>query len=275
MGKDNKLINKIIWYSIALIICIIHFIPFYILLGMAFKSPQDLTSRWMLPGYLYLENIKVAIEKGNILLGIVNTTIITLCAIALVTVIGAMASYPLARHKTKMNKKMLMIIMGVMMVPPLSILVPLYSMVINIGGVSKLWSIILVLTTFQLPTSIFLYTNFIDTIPSDLDEAALIDGCNKFVIFYKIILPLLKPVTVSVIILGISAFWNDYQFSLYLLQSPKVRTLTLAVSSFFSQTQNNINAAAAGALIAVLPMILLFVSLQKYFIKGMVDGAVK
>lgn len=275
MTNSKNKTAKVGWYVMAAIICVVHFIPFYILIGMAFKSPQDLTSRWILPGYLYLDNLKVAIEKGGILLGIYNTAIITIVAVSIVTIVGAMASYPLARNKTRLNKKMLAIIMGVMMVPPLSTLVPLYSMIISMGGTSKLWSIILVLTAFQLPVSIFLYTNFIDTIPRDIDEAALIDGCNKFSIFYRIILPLLKPVTVSVIILSTSAFWNDYQFSLYILQSPKVKTLTLAVSSFFSQTQSNIHAAAAGALIAVLPMLILFLSLQKYFIQGMVDSAVK
>lgn len=275
MANDRKKKHNLVWYLVACIICILHFIPFYILIGMAFKSPQDLSSRWVMPGYLYLDNIQVALEKGKILLGLMNSTIITICAVTLVTMIGAMAAYPLARYKTGLNKKMLKIILGVMMVPPLSILVPLYSMVVSWGGTSKLSSLIIIVATFQLPVSIFLYTNFVDTIPRDIDEAALIDGCNRFEIFYRIILPLLKPVTVSVVILSASSFWNDYQFSLYILQSPRVRTLTLAVSSFFSQTQSNLNAAAAGALLAALPMVIIFLALQKYFIQGMVDSAVK
>lgn len=272
-AKSKK--RTVLWYVAAVFICIVHFIPFYILIGMAMKSPQDLTSRWMLPGYLYTQNLEIAIEKGKILLGLMNSTIITVSAVLIVAIIGAMASYPLARFKTGLNKKMLTIILGVMMVPPLSILVPLYAMIVSMGGTSKLWAIIIVVATFQLPVSIFLYSNFIDTIPKDIDEAALIDGCNKFAIFYRIIMPLLKPVTVSVVILSASTFWNDYQFSLYILQSPKRRTLTLAVSSFFSQTQSNLNAAAAGALIAAIPMVVIFLCLQKYFIQGMVDSAVK
>ncbi|MGL4737948.1 MAG: carbohydrate ABC transporter permease [Cellulosilyticaceae bacterium] len=274
VARTNKK-HGIGWYVIAALICVIHFIPFYILIGMAFKSPGDLSSRWVMPGYLYLDNIKIALEKGKILLGLANSTVITICAVTLVTLIGAMAAYPLARYKTGLNKKMLKIILGVMMVPPLSILVPLYSMIVSWGGTSKLSSLIIVVATFQLPVSIFLYANFVDTIPRDIDEAALIDGCNRFEIFYRIILPLLKPVTVSVVILSAGSFWNDYQFSLYILQSPKVRTLTLAVSSFFSQTQSNLNAAAAGALLAALPMVIIFLALQKYFIQGMVDSAVK
>jgi raffinose/stachyose/melibiose transport system permease protein len=141
--------------------------------------------------------------------------------------------------------------------------------------ISTFLGIILVVTTFQLPMSIFLYSNFISTIPESLDEAARIDGCSKFQTFYKVILPLLKPVTASVVILTGVLIWNDYQFSLYLLQSPEKRVVTLAVSTFFAQSSTNLGAASASALLAILPIAILYIFLQQYFVKGMVDGAVK
>jgi len=160
-------------------------------------------------------------------------------------------------------------------VPPLSILVSLYITMAQLHGVSQYWGIVLTITAFELPLSIFLYVNFIGAIPSALDEAAAIDGAGSARTFFSIILPQLKPVTASVVILTGMHAWNDYQFSLFLLQKPQMRSLPLAVASFFSQTTSNVYAATAAALIAMLPAIALFLVFQRFFIQGMVDSALK
>jgi raffinose/stachyose/melibiose transport system permease protein len=134
---------------------------------------------------------------------------------------------------------------------------------------------VLIHTTFFLPTVIFLFTGFIRTIPRELDEAALIDGCSRYSIFFRIIFPLLKPVTASVVILTMLGIWNDYQFSLFFLQKRAVQTVPLVLSQFFSQYQNNLPLAAAGSLLSMLPMTLIFILLQKYFISGLAEGAIK
>lgn len=260
---------------LALIASLINFIPFYITMTVAFKPMTDMSSRWTLPKELYLGNFVTAIEKANILMAMKNSLIITVFSVVIIVLVGAMAAYPLARIKTKFNRGVLNLILAVMMVPPLSILVPLYTNMAKWGGISEYWGIIVVIATFQLPLSIFLYTNFIATIPKALDESAMIDGCNRLAIYYRIILPLLKPVTATVIILTGVFAWNDYQFSLFFLQKPEMRTVTLAISSFFSQSSSNLNAAAAAALLAILPVVILYIALQKYFVQGMVDGAVK
>jgi raffinose/stachyose/melibiose transport system permease protein len=274
--SQNKSKKNQWWKTgLALLISLVHILPFYIAGTIAFKAKTDLTSRWTLPNQLYLDNFKLAIEKANIFGAIGNSMIITLIAVFLVMTIGAMAAYPLARNKTRLNRGVLNLILAMMMVPPLSILVPIVTMMSRIGGISTYWGIIAVVTTYQLPMSVFLYANFIITIPVSLDEAANIDGCSKFSVFYRIILPLLKPVTASVVILTGVAIWNDYQFSLYLLQSPDMKVVTLAVSTFFAQSSSILGAAAASALLAILPITLLYLFLQKYFVQGMVDSAVK
>jgi len=260
---------------VAVLICAFHLIPFYIMIGVALKSPYDTSSRWMFPGYLYLDNFKEAIHYGKILKSILSNVIITGGAVVGITIIGALAAYPLARNQSKLNKVVRTFSLGMMMIPALSLLVPLYSLMVKIKGISTYWGIILILITFQLPTSIFLYTNFIISIPKALDEAAAIDGCPRLKIFFLIILPQLKPVTASVIIMTGVACWNDYMFSLYFLQSPQIKTVTLSVASFFTQTQSNMGAAAAGALLGIVPIVTLYLCLQKYFIKGMVDSAIK
>ena len=129
--------------------------------------------------------------------------------------------------------------------------------------------------TYQLPQGIFLYTNFIRAIPKALDEAAAIDGCDSVQTFFYIILPQLKSVTTSVVILAGINCWNDFQFSRYILQATDMNTATLSIASFFSQTYSDLNSAAAAAMIAILPVVIAFLFLQKYFIQGMIDSAIK
>lgn len=123
--------------------------------------------------------------------------------------------------------------------------------------------------------TIYLYTNFISAIPASLDEAGAIDGCNAFQSFFLIILPQLKPVTVTVIILQGVSIWNEYAYGLYILQKPKMYTLTLMISQYFSTGGKDFNGAAAAACIAILPIVLAYIFLQKYFIQGTIDSAVK
>ena len=260
---------------LLLIIFAVYFSPFYILLNISFKPTTDLSSRWKFPDSPTTENFQAAIEQGDILSALGHSFVIMVVTVLLIVVIGSLAAYPLARNKSRLNKLVKGFILGVMMVPPLSILVPLYSVLVDMGGINEYWGIILTLLTFELPMSIFLYTNFISSIPTALDEAAMIDGCGPIRTFFFIILPQLKSVTASVVILTGIHCWNDYQFSLYILQSSGMLTVTLAISSFFSQTTSNLNAASAAALLAILPVVVCFLFLQKYFIKGMVDSAVK
>jgi len=268
-----------IWKKLAgsLLLCVVimQLIPFYIAFTTAFKPKIDLSSRWLLPKLLYLDNFKVAIERGKMLEAMRNSAIITIVSIIGVCVLGALAAYPLARNKSKTNTAIIMIVLGVMMVPPLSILVPLYTMMGNWGAINTYWAIILLMITGQLPLSIFLYRSFITSIPVTLEEAAKIDGANYLQVFYFIIVPLVKAITASVIILAGTFIWNDYQMSLYMMPSPDKRTVTTAVAAFFSQQSNNLGGATAAAIIGMLPIVALYLFLQKYFIKGMIDSAIK
>ncbi|MBO9610380.1 MAG: carbohydrate ABC transporter permease [Paenibacillaceae bacterium] len=265
-----------IWKNAGgLVIAVVHLIPFYILLAMAVKRPNDFSSRWRLPDYGYGDNFRAAMGGGKLLQAMTNSLIVTVCSVVLIALLGSMAAYPLARVRTRVNLVVLSLFMSVMMVPKLTVLVPLYKLMAGIGGVSTYWGIVLIITTYKLSACIFLYANFIATIPRALDEAATIDGCSRFSVFYRIVLPQMMPVTATVIIMNSVSIWNDFSFSLYFMQSPLKRTDTLAISSFFSQNNTNLNAAAAAALIAIVPATVLFLSLQKHYVKGIVDGSVK
>ena len=262
-------------YLLSLPIVCLYLSPFYIMLTVALKHPHDASSRWIMPGYLYFENFIAALANGRILQGMRDSFIVTLFTVTLIVLIGAMAAYPLARRISRLNQFVRILVMGVMMIPPLSIIVPLYRVMLFFDAISTYHGVILLQLTYQLPLAIFIFSNFIRSLTPALDEAAAIDGCGLLRTFFSIILPQLRPVIVTVIILtGVTA-WNDYQFSLYFLQSARISSVTLAVSSFFAQVNSNTGAAAASAAIGVLPLVVIFLILQKYFIKGMVDSAVK
>lgn len=256
-------------------ISLLHLVPLWITAMAAIKTRSDLSSNWAPPSTPVWGNFLQAVRIGDLGRAFANTAIITVCATALTILLGSMAAYPLARNKSRLNEVVKTIILSIMMIPALSLLVPLYSLLVRFKSISTLHGIIPVHVAFNLPLAIFLYGNFIGTIPKDLDEAAIIDGCSVFRVFDRIVLPLLKPVTVSVIILTGVAVWNDYQFSVYFLQKPISRVVTLAISSFFGITGSDPNIAAAAALLAILPVTAMYIGLQKYFVKGMIDSAVK
>ncbi|MEG0961891.1 MAG: carbohydrate ABC transporter permease [Lachnospiraceae bacterium] len=268
-------ILKILGRFFLFVMIIMQLVPFYIVLTTACRSKRDLTSKWIPPTEIYWENFQNALINGNMIRAILNTIIITGISVILIVAIGSLAAYPLARNRTKFNDLVMFVIVGVMMVPPLSTLVPLYSMMNRIGGINTYWGIILIMVTGQLPLAIFLFRNFIGTIPVALDEAAYIDGAGFIRIFIQIIMPLLKPVIASVIIITGTYVWNDYQMSLYMLPKADMRNIATSVAQFFSQQSTNMGGAAAAALIGLMPIVLLYILLQKHFIKGMVDSAIK
>jgi len=265
------------WWKTVLVVCIgvFYLLPIYVAVNVALRPPTDTRSLWLPPTQIYWQNFADAFRQGGVGRALVNSVVVTVCCIALITLVGAFAAYPLARRRTRVNSGMKGFVLGVMMVPPLSILVSLYSIMAGLHGISTYWGVVFTIAAFELPLSIFLYTNFIAAIPFALDEAAAIDGASSARTFFSVILPQLKPVTASVVILTGMHAWNDYQFSLFMLQKPGMRTLPLAIASFFSQTTNNVYAATAAALVAMLPAIVLFLFLQRFFIQGMVDSAVK
>ena len=260
---------------IIVLLCIIQLIPLYITVMVSLKPQSDLSSYWKLPVMPYFQNFITAFEAGNLLRAFINTFIITLTATISVLLLATMASYPLARYPSRFNRGVRTFFLSIMMIPALSLLVPIYVLLLRLGGISKYQGIVPVHVAFNLPLAIYMFSNFIKTIPAELDEAALIDGCSVYSIFYRIIVPMLKPVIVSVIILTAVPVWNDYQYSVYFLQKSQMRVITLAVASFFQQSGSDPHVAAAAALLVIVPIVLLFIFLQKYFIKGMVDGAIK
>ena len=274
---DNAYKRKKRWYSIlALLITLLHLIPFYILVTTSLKGIGDFSSKWLFPSTLHFENFRMAWTDAQLGQSFLNTVIITFSSAALLIIFGSLAAYPLARRGTKLNQAVYLLFIAIMVIPPLTALVPLYKMVVQIGMMNTYQIAILNNVAAFFFFSIFLYAGFIrSTIPKELEEAARIDGAGTLRVFFTVVFPLLKPITASVLIIACVYIWNDYQFAIFFLQDKEMHTLTVALSNFFGQNQHQLQLVGAAALIAMLPMVTMFLLLQKYFIAGLSQGSVK
>jgi raffinose/stachyose/melibiose transport system permease protein len=154
-------------------------------------------------------------------------------------------------------------------------MVGVYTVLVGISATNHYWGIVLTNLAFGLPMAVFMFTNFIGSIPRDLDEASIIDGANVLQTFFHIILPQLKPIIATVSILhGVSA-WNEYAYSMYILQKPALQTITLCIRKYFSSVRNDYGGAAAAAILAILPLIVIYLLLQDSFVQSQVDSAIK
>lgn len=262
-------------YLLAAVILIIYLLPVYVVVVMSLKPMTDHTSRLLPPVEIYLENYLKVFKNSNILNAMKNSLIITVGTVAIVVIAGCLAAYPIARNKGRLGRAVKIFVLGVMMVPGMSMVVGVYSTLVSIHAISTYWGIILVSAAFGLPFSIYMYSNFIAAIPDTLDEAAAIDGADVLTIFFRIIFPQLKPVTVSVLLMQGVSTWNEYGYSLYILQKPDMYNVTLTVKQFFGEQLKDLNGAAASAAVAIIPVIIIYLFLQKYFVKGAIDSAVK
>ncbi len=262
------------WLFIAIVV-IVQLTPFYLTLTTALKDRTDSSSLWLPPVNVTGQNFVTAFGAGHLDWAIENGLIVTVVSTFLVCLVGAMSAYPLARRNTRLNRVVSLVFLGMLMVPPLSILVPLYTMLVRLDVLNTYGGLILVLTTLQLPLAIFLFTQFIRGLPISLEEAAAIDGAGLFTTFTQIVLPSLKPVIATVTILTATNVWNEYALSSYIMNTSEMRTLAPAVASFFAAQGNNIGAAAAAALIGLTPILIAYLFLQKYFVKGALAGAEK
>ena len=258
-------------YILIFIISIISIIPFYILVVLALGDPSK---KSLLPQG-YFRNFIDAWNKSNIGLSIINSLIITLGALIIIILFASSAGYTIARFSNKFNLIILWVLLACMMIPGIINTIPLYILVRLINGINTRWAMVLILATNALPFSVFLYTSFIKSIPKDIEEAALIDGCTRFTAFWKVIFPLLKPVTSAVVIINGVGIWNNYAQAVFFLQDESTRTIPLSISMFFQRYGADWNLMAASSIIGIAPIIIVFFIFQKYFIKGISAGSIK
>lgn len=250
--------------------------PFYFIINNSFKSFADiLISPAALAKGLDFTNYIKAWNIINFPKAFWNSLIITIFSNIGLIFISSMAAYRLLRFPSKFNQMCLALFIAAMVIPFQSIMIPLVRVSNFLNFTNTRIGLMICYFGFGVSLPIFLYHGFMKSIPRSIEESAIVDGCSNFAVFGKIILPLLKPMTATVLILNTLWIWNDFLLPSLVLQSKELKTIPLVVSAFFAQYTKKWDLALAALVLAILPIIVFFLSLQKYIIRGIVAGSVK
>lgn len=259
---------------IVLFWALITVIPLSIVVFGSLKSARELALNPIgLPHVWQWEQYKKAFFDAHLLRALGNSALLTVVSLFFLVIFGASASYPLAR-RTKWAPYSYFFLSGIM-VPFQLAMLPLYRLMTKLHLINTHVGVIFIYIAVSLPMTIFLYTGFVKGISSDLEDAAKVDGATQFRMFWQIIFPLLRPATSTVIIMNSISLWNDFFIVLLFLGKREYRTLQLAMYSFIQQYSTKWGLVFAAVVLSMIPMIIVFMILQKQFIKGLSAGAVK
>lgn len=256
---------------------VIFIVPFLFIALTAVKDKAQashLDFTW-LEQFLFWQNLTDVITTRNymLLLAYFNSSVITVGAVALLILFGAMVGYVLQRRQSRWNKVIYACVLAGLMVPPA--VVPTIWVLQGLGLFKTIWGMVLIQVAYGLAFSVLLYRSFIATIPRDLDEAARIDGAKPLQIFLRVILPLLKPVTVTLIVVQSIAIFNDFTNPLYYLPGKQNVTVQLTLFNFQSQFQTQFNLLFMNILLVTIPPLIVFIFFNRQIVAGMTAGAVK
>lgn len=263
--------------ALLIALAIIWFVPIYYLIVTTFKTPQDATNNPLsLPEVWVFENYVSAWNNMQYPRALGNTVFITVCSVFLVVMLGGLAGYALARTKTKWGNRMFLFFLCGLMVPFQMNIISLYKIVKSLGLMNSVFAVILVNTAINLPQSIFLSKEFVtSTVPMELEEAADIDGITVFGKFFRIVLPLMKPVMSTTIIIVTLNVWNEFMTPLLFIQSRENDVILQEVSRNIGQFATDWTAMFPMLMLGVAPLMIFYVFMQKYIIGGVAAGAVK
>ncbi|MBN2858928.1 MAG: carbohydrate ABC transporter permease [Sphaerochaetaceae bacterium] len=262
---------------ILTIIALIYLYPLFLIVINSLKTFAEITINAVAlpesPQFSnYVETFKL-MKYPNLFL---NTLIATGIGVAGVVLVSSMAGYKLSRTRTRYSWVMFIILIAPMMIPFHSFMIALVKVAKVLHLTGSPWGLGVMYWGLGSPLALFLYHGFVKSIPRDLDDCAMIDGASPMRAFFQVILPLLQPVTVSVIVINAMWMWNDFLLPLLLLSgSKKALTLQLAAYNFFGQYKVEWHYAMAGVLLTIIPAVMIFLALQRHIIKGMIAGAVK
>lgn len=276
MTLNKRRFKLIPAYVVLLAMVLTMLVPVFYMISMSFKTGQEIASDPLgLPSGIFLGNYTSALADMNYWRSVANSIGITLSVTVIVSVIGAMAAYPLARRTGTFSRIILMIVALGLATPNFITITPVYVMFRSLGLLDTYLGIILAFTALNLPIAIFFYVGFIGTIPRDLEEAARIDGASQRRIFWHIIWPLLKPMTATLSLFVMLMVWNDFTYPLLLLTEKEKFTVMIAVYRFVGNLTIQPTMLFPAAVLGSLPLLLMFLIFQRRIVSGITSGAVK
>ncbi len=277
MAEKKYTYKTLIVQIFMTISALIFLTPILIVVNYAFKTKKELylKSPLALPDNLNVENFLKAIKKLNIATTLTNTFLYTAISVILLAILCGSAAWAISRGKHRFFKFSYIYFLIGILIPAQALFLSIYIVGYRTGVVNTRPGIILMYVATGISFGVFLMTSFMSTVPVELEEAARIDGCSIYRTYFSIVMPLLKPAIATLIIMQAFGIWNDYLMASLFVSDKKLLTMTVSMRQFFSTTSSDYTSAMAGIVILSLPIVILFLSLQKYFIKGMTVGAVK
>ena len=268
-------IGKRITFIVGAILAFAYVTPFFLVFVNSLKlKPDILANPLSFPSTVSWDNFQQALTKMNFFRSLTNSIIITVLSVSLLIVFSSMLAYYLARTKSKPSKYIFLILVTSMIVPFQALMIPFMARFAPFVSWNNRAALIFFYIGFGVALSTFLYHGFISNIPTEIDEAAAIDGASDLVAFWRIIFPMMRPITATVAIINALWIWNDFLLPRLVL-TEETQTLPLSTYLFYGQYSIEYGQAMAGLVLAVIPIVIFYLVLQKQFIAGISQGAVK
>jgi len=272
----EKLSSDLARYLFLIILSIAIFVPLYYMFMTSFKTHNEyLWNKLSPPRILTIENFRSIIFEQNFLLYMYNSLKITLFSGILCTVTSTLAAFSFSNYKFRLKNLLYILLISLIGVPPVVMVIPLYIQCAQLKIIGDPISAIIIYTGLTIPFSLYLLTNFFKTVPKELKEAAAIDGCTDLQYFLRVIIPLSKPAIASVVIVNAIWVWNELLIALIFLPKEASRTLMAGIMLRIGKFSVNVPLVASGLAVASIPMIVLFLLFQGWFVRGLVEGSIK
>lgn len=267
---------KIFGYLFLIVIAICYLYPIFIMICNSLKTSEEIRKSGLaLPNSFFLENYAYAYEKANIGRLFINSFVVTGLSLALIFIINVLTAYPFARFAFKGKSIIFVIILSGIMFPIQMAIIPLFKIITTIHLVNSPFALVFPYAAFSLPIGVYILSNYMRSVPIELDEAAKIDGCGSFKMLWKIMLPIIKPATATVLITNAITVWNDLLLPVIVMTKPTSKTLPSGLMFFQGQYSNSWEYLTAAIVMISLPMIIFFLLLQKDIVNGLAAGSVK
>lgn len=275
--KKQLTIKKVAINIVYAILAFVWLIPIYYLLITTFKTPEEATLHPMgFPQNFTFSNYIKAFNAMHFPRAFANNVYILIVSVTLIIIMSSMAAYVIARSEKKLYAFMYNVFIIGLIIPFQIAIIPLYKIMTNIHMMDKLTGVVIVnVFCINLAFAIFLFKGFVSTVPKELEEAAVIDGCGTFRIFCSIIFPILKPIIATVSILVSLSVWNQFFTPLLLIQNPKKAVLLQEVSKNVGPFATDWTSFFPMLVLSVLPLVILYLIMQKHIIEGVVAGSLK
>lgn len=272
----RRIVSVLILF-ILIISAVLTLFPIYISLLNSFKTQGDLLNNILsVPSQLNFGNYIDAFKKTRYLNSLANTLIVVVTGLTGIVLFSSMAGYKLSRTKSRLSGFIFGLFVMSMLIPFYSIMITLYRIAMKLALNDSLIGLGMIYIGLGVSMAIFLYHGFVKSVPTELEEAAVIDGCGDFRLFFRIVFPLLHPITATILVLNALWMWNDFLLPLLMLTDSKQYTILISVTVLFGEYGNNEWTAILATLImAMLPATIFYLLLQKYIVKGIAEGAIK